>query len=400
MFTRDELNKYAKALWWGLSTARTNPFSEGDSVLVRYDLDAQPLAGLVFAMLLKKGLNPIPRPNLTPGMEKDFFTLGNDDQLKFVSPGEEVLYSNLNGLISLIAPASLTHLASVDPKKIGTSAVAKKFLRDILEKREQTGDFGWTLCAYPTEALAKSAKLSLGEYAEQIKMACYLDHDDPAARWNEVFKEAESVKAWLNSLEVDTLRVQTENTDLTVAPGEQRRWLGVSGHNIPSFEIFLSPDWRGTKGVYYADQPSYRSGNYVKGVRLEFEEGRVAKINAEEGADFVRKQLAMDEGASRLGEFSLTDKRFSKISTFMANTLFDENFGGDHGNCHVAVGASYSDTFSGDQSKLDQNLKEELGFNDSALHWDLVNTEPKTVTAKLKDGSKLVIYEDGQFKNQ
>lgn len=399
MFTRDELNKYAEALWWGLSTARTNPFSEGDSVLVRYDLDAQPLAGLVFAMLLKKGLNPIPRPNLTPGMEKDFFTLGNDDQLKFVSPGEKVLYSNLNGLISLIAPASLTHLASVDPKKIGTSAVAKKFLRDILEKREQTGDFGWTLCAYPTEALAKSAKLSLGEYAEQIKMACYLDHDDPAARWNEVFKEAESVKAWLNSLEVDTLRVQTENTDLTVAPGEQRRWLGVSGHNIPSFEIFLSPDWRGTKGVYYADQPSYRSGNYVKGVRLEFEEGRVTKINAEEGADFVRKQLAMDEGASRLGEFSLTDKRFSKISTFMANTLFDENFGGDHGNCHVAVGASYSDTFAGDQSELDLELKEELGFNDSALHWDLVNTEPKTVTAKLKDGSKLVIYEDGQFKN-
>ncbi len=399
MFTRDELNKYAQALWWGLGTARTNPFSKGDAVLIRYDLHAQPLAGIIFAMLLEKGLNPIPRPNLTPGMEKDFFTLGDDEQLKFVSPGEDILYSNLNGLISLIAPASLTHLASVDPKKIGTTAVAKKFLRDILEKREQTGDFGWTLCAYPTEALAKSANLSMDEYARQIKMACYLDQDDPAAKWNEVFNEAESVKAWLNSLDVDTLRVQTENTDLTVTPGEQRRWLGVSGHNIPSFEIFLSPDWRGTKGVYYADQPSYRSGNYVKGVRLEFENGRVVKSNAEEGANFVRKQLAMDDGASRLGEFSLTDKRFSKISTFMANTLFDENFGGDHGNCHVAVGASYSDTFAGDQSKLDQNLKDELGFNDSALHWDLVNTEPKTVTAKLKDGSELVIYEDGQFKN-
>ncbi|MGE4505364.1 MAG: aminopeptidase, partial [Desulfovibrionaceae bacterium] len=66
---------------------------------------------------------------------------------------------------------------------------------------------------------------------------------------------------------------------------------------------------------------------------------------------------------------------------------------------HVAVGASYADTYAGDQAELDAALKRELGFNDSALHWDLVNTEQKTVTATLKDGSKVVIYENGQFQN-
>ncbi|MGE4553008.1 MAG: aminopeptidase, partial [Desulfovibrionaceae bacterium] len=95
---------------------------------------------------------------------------------------------------------------------------------------------------------------------------------------------------------------------------------------------------------------------------------------------------------------SLTDRRFSRIDAFMANTLFDENFGGTYGNCHVAVGASYSDTYAGDQSELDGAAKERLGFNDSALHWDLVNTEPKTVTAELTDGSSLVIYENGEFR--
>ena len=95
----------------------------------------------------------------------------------------------------------------------------------------------------------------------------------------------------------------------------------------------------------------------------------------------------MDPGACRLGEFSLTDKRFSKIDRFMANTLFDENFGGAHGNCHVALGSSYADTYAGDPSQLTKALKDKLGFNDSALHWDLVNTEKKRVEAYLKGGA-------------
>lgn len=398
MFTKDELRKYAETLWWGLSTARTAPFEAGDSVLVRFDADAVPLAETVFDMLIEKGINPVPRQNLTTNMELSFYGKGNEAQLTDIPAGDKEFVGSLNGLISLIAPASLTHLQGVDPKKIGQTAVSRKFMRDIMEKREQTGEFGWTLCIYPTAALAESAGLSMDEFKAQVVKACFLDAPNPPAKWGEIFDEAEKVKAWLNALDIEHINVKTENTDLTVVPGKDRRWLGVSGHNIPSFEIFLSPDWRGTEGVYYADQPSFRSGNYVEGVRLTFENGIAVKTEAKEGAEFVAKQLTLDEGANRLGEFSLTDRRFSKISAFMANTLFDENFGGEQGNCHVAVGASYSDTYAGDQSSLDEAKKKELGFNDSALHWDLVNTEQKTVTATLKGGEDLVIYRDGQFQ--
>jgi aminopeptidase len=82
----------------------------------------------------------------------------------------------------------------------------------------------------------------------------------------------------------------------------------------------------------------------------------------------------------------------------MANTLFDENYGGKHGNCHIAVGSSYSDTYNGNPAELTKRLKEKLGFNDSALHWDLVNTEEKTVTAHLTSGKRIVIYENGKFR--
>jgi len=331
-------------------------------------------------------------------MELSFYSKSNDAQLTDIPAGDREMVGSLNGLISLIAPASLTHLQNVDPKRIGQSAIARKFMRDIMEKREQTGDFGWTLCVYPTEALAESAGLSMADFKAQIVKACFLDAENPPAKWAEIFEEAEKVKAWLDGLDIEHINVKSENTDLIVVPGKDRRWLGVSGHNIPSFEIFLSPDWRGTEGVYYADQPSFRSGNFVEGVRLTFEKGIATKIEAKTGEDFVTKQLTLDEGANRLGEFSLTDRRFSKINAFMANTLFDENFGGEHGNCHVAVGASYSDTYAGDQSTLDADKKETLGFNDSALHWDLVNTEQKTVTATLKGGEELVIYKDGEFQ--
>jgi aminopeptidase len=391
------LEKYTDVLIWGLTTARTQTFKKGDIILLRYELPAISLAETVYARLIKMGFNVIPRAGITPAMEKGFYSLSNEEQLTFKVPGNEELYRNLNGSIYIIAPSSLTHLAGIDPKRIGMTAVAQKYLRDILDKREEMGLFGWTLCMYPTEELAKHAGLSLEDYTKQIIKAAFLNNRDPVGKWIDVYTEVSSIKKGLNSIEAIEYHIESANIDLVITPGEMRKWIGISGHNIPSFEIFLSPDWRGTRGVYYADQPSYRNGNIVKGLKLEFKDGRVVKIKADEGSEFARKQLAMDEGASQVGEFSLTDKRFSKIDRFMANTLFDENFGGRNGNCHIAVGASYSDTYSGDPAELTKEKKEALGFNDSALHWDLVNTEKKRVTAKLKSGKSITIYEKGMF---
>jgi aminopeptidase len=333
----------------------------------------------------------------TSTMESDFFHQASSKQLIFQPPGTNALYENLNGSIFLHAPDSITHLGDVDPKKIARFTISQKPLREILDKRDAAGLFGWTLCMLPTPELARHARMDMAAYSGQIVKACFLNRKDPVKQWKEIFKRAATLKRWLNRMTVKHFHVESQHVDLEVAPGEKRCWIGLSGHNIPSFELFLSPDWRGTRGRYYANQPSYRSGNYVEGVRLEFKDGRVKRIQAEAGEAFVKKQLAMDRGASQLGEFSLTDKRFSKIDRFMANTLYDENYGGRQGNCHVAVGSSYADTYSGDPAELTPERKAELGFNDSALHWDLVNTEKKRVSAHLTNGKVVTIYENGQF---
>jgi len=398
MITGRKLEKYADVLWWGLSTARGKRYRKGEIVIVRYDLPALQLAELIHGKLLDMGLNPVIRQTMTPIMEHNFYSKSNDKQLIFEVPGERLLCRHLNGGIYLHAPASLTHLKDVAPGKIGKALVARKPLRDILQKREERKEFGWTLCMFPTEELARQAGMDLKDYTSEVLKACYLDKRDPVSKWKEIYSKATSLKKWLNSLEIKTLNIESDNIDLRVSQGQKRRWVGISGHNIPSFELFISPDWRGVEGIYYADQPSYRSGNLVEGVRLVFKNGNVVKAEAKRGQDFLKKQLAMDPGARRVGEFSLTDRRFSRINRFMANTLYDENYGGKYGNCHLALGASYSDTYNGDASRLTKKRKESLGFNESALHWDLVNTEDKRVTAVLRDGSKKLIYERGKFK--
>ena len=397
MFTEKQLDRYADILLWGLKTARTKIFKKNDVVLIRYDMPAVRLAEIIYAKLLDMGIHPVQRTNLTATMEQRFFERANNTQITFQSPGEKELFNRLNGGIFLHAPESITHLSHIDPKKIGKAAVARKHLRNILDARDQAGDFGWTLCAFPTKELARHARISMKAYAAQIIDACFLDRKSPVSHWQQIYRQAASIKKRLNSMKVNFYHIESEHVDLFITPGEKRKWVGISGHNIPSFEIFLSPDWRGTKGIYFSNQPSFRNGNIVRGVRLEFKKGAVVNIDAQQGKNFVTRQLAMDNGANKVGEFSLTDKRFSRINRFMANTLFDENFGGEYGNCHLALGASYADTYKGNQKELTREKKKRLGFNDSALHWDLVNTEKKRVVAYLASGKKKTIYENGEF---
>lgn len=398
VLSKIQLEKYADTLIWGLTTARRAAFKKYDNVLLRCDLEARELGEIVYRKLVQRKFNVIFNFLQSPALERDFYQFSDDKQRAFLPSWDKELYNNLNGYIFIHAPASLTHLKGIDTKRQSQVALARKPLFRIRDEREEKGKFSWTLCTYPTGELAKQARLSVKEYAAQIAKACYLNEPNPAKKWGQIYKDTLQIKKWISGLGIDTIRTESKSMDLEVKLGEQRKFLGVSGHNIPSFEIFTSPDWRGTRGHYFANLPAFRGGNYMEEISLEFKEGRAVKISAKKGEDYVKKIMATDKGASQLGEYSLTDRRFSRINKFMADTLFDENHGGKHGNCHVAIGNSYSDTYTGNVAKLDKAKKAALGYNDSAVHWDLINTEDKKVTATLKTGKKVTIYEKGQFK--
>jgi len=328
-----------------------------------------------------------------------FYQHASESQIKFF-PKKYLkgVVDEMDHSLFILADKDMHLMDGIDPKKIMARGVAMKPFMDWRHEKEWKGKMSWSIAMYGTPAMAKEAGLSEKEYWDQIVKACFLDYADPIKRWKEVYTEIEKFKSRLNALtpRIDRLHAVGRDMDMWVRIGEKRNWLAGRGVNMPSFEIFTSPDWRGTEGWIKFNQPLYRYGSKITGIELEFKNGIVVKSKAKTNEKLL-KQMIATKGANKMGEYSLTDKRHSRITKFMAETLYDENMGGPYGNTHLALGMSYRDTFRGDVSKLTTKQAEALGFNDSSVHTDIISTTDRTVTAHLKDGKTKVIYKDGQF---
>jgi len=289
-------------------------------------------------------------------------------------------------------------LKNVHPKKIMRRGLALKPYLDWRREKEHQGNLSWTIALYGTPAMAKEANLSNRDYWKEIEKACFLKDKNPVATWRRVYRDIHAYNRKLDALSphIEKLHVEGKDSDLWITLGKKRKWLSGRGANVPSFEIFTSPDWRGTEGWIRFNQPLYRYGNRITGIELTFKKGCVVKAKAKTGEKLL-KEMIRTHGADRVGEFSLTDKRFSRITKFMAETLFDENIGGPEGNTHIALGSSYADTYAGDVRSLTEKQKTALGFNDSSVHTDIVSTAKRRVTAHLTSGQTKVIYENGEF---
>ena len=307
------------------------------------------------------------------------------------------LVADVDHRIAVIADHDVHELDGVDPRKMMTVQKTAKPLMEWFREKENQGKYSWTLALYGTRSMAKEAGLSLEEYWRQIINACYLDQTNPIVKWQKISNEVERVAKKLTKLDIKKIHIRGRDVDLRIDIGEERRWLGGGGRNIPSFEVFTSPDWRGTEGWIRFNQPLYYYGPKVEGIELHFKKGQVVKAKATKNEKLLKAMLATDESAARVGEFSLTDRRLSRITKFMAETLFDENMGGPYGNTHIAVGEAYHDTYSGDVKELDKKLFTELGYNSSSIHVDMISTADRKVTATLGNGTKKVIYQKGQF---
>ena len=329
--------------------------------------------------------------------ESHFYKYAKKHQISYF-PGHYMkgIIRQIDHSIFVVAETDMQALSSIDPRLLMKRGEAMKPWMDWRNKKENNGKFTWTICMFGTAAMAKEADMSSKEYWNQIIKACFLDKKNPTAVWKKLYKKLETYRIKLNRLAIDRLHVKSLDADLWIKLGEKRRWIGGRGANIPSFELFTSPDWRGTNGWIRFDQPLYRYGNLVEGIQLQFKDGKVIYSSARKNEKLL-KQMIATPNADKVGEFSLTDKRFSRITRFMAETLFDENMGGPHGNTHIALGKSYHDCYDGDPAKIGKAAWQRLGFNDSSVHTDIISTAPRTVTAHIKNGAKKVIYKDGRF---
>ncbi len=389
------LNKYADILI-NFALNNCNGIKKGDVVLLQVPECAKPFLISLRRAVLKSGGHPIVH-YLPDGLTREYYELAQEHQINFF-PNKYLrgLVDQIDHSVFVIAETDKHELAEINPKKIMLRGEAYKPYKKWRDDKEASGNFSWTLGMYGTEAMAKEANMGLEEYWNEIIDACYLDEENPVKKWKEITTEVERVKEKLNNLKIKTLRVKSKNVDLIVGIGKNRNWMGGSGRNIPSFEVFISPDRRVTNGYIKFNQPLYRYGNLVKDIFLRFEDGRVVEASASQGEKLLKEMISV-EGANYIGEFSLTDSRLSRITKFMGETLFDENMGGKFGNTHIALGSAYKDSYPGNPSSVSDEEWKEMGYNDSSVHTDIISTENREVTATLDDGSEIVIYQNGKF---
>jgi aminopeptidase len=395
------LKKYAQVMvHYALNNG--NGINKGDTVFLVGQECTKALFVAIAKEIYETGGNVITHylPNNTKDTSLPRFLLENGTQEQisfFAKPYWQGIVDATDHILFIISEPDIHYLEGLPSTRISMMNSARAPYMKMREEKEQAGKLSWSLCLYGTHSMANEAGLTLEEYWEQIIEACYLGEDDPVMKWKAVQKEIEDIKDKLDLLEIEKLHIKGDDVDLEVQIGRHRKWLSGGGKNIPSFEIFTSPDWRGTNGSISFNQPLYYSGKRIAGVSLTFENGVVVASSATENEDALKEMIAQ-ENADKVGEFSLTDKRHSRITKFMATTLFDENMGGEFGNTHIALGNAYKDTFTGDMSTVADKQWYDMGYNSCPkVHTDIISTSNRTVTATLRDNTERVIYKDGQF---
>jgi aminopeptidase len=290
-------------------------------------------------------------------------------------------------------------LDDVDPAKAAAVAVEEvsAYREAMLMQRLR-----WTVVPAPNPGWAQEVfgEPDVERLWDAVTTAMRLDEADPVASWRERAAQLAARARALDALELTEIRYRSAGTDLTVGLVPGGRWTGGSMQdpgglsympNIPTEEVFTSPDRRRADGTISLTKPVIIGGQVVEGLKVTFSGGRITDIAATSGSETVRAQLDTDEGARSLGEVSLVDRdsRIAKAGILFHNMLFDENAA-----CHVAWGQSFPFAVADGLNKSNEE-RYEIGLNNSAVHTDVViGGDGMTVTGSGPKGTVKIIRDD------
>ena len=237
---------------------------------------------------------------------------------------------------------------------------------------------------------------ALARLWEQVAYASRLDEPDPVAAWNNRVRALSAVCRRLTDARFDSIHIEGPGTDLTVGLMPSSTWLGIEEHtayglayrpNLPSEEVFTTPDPTRVDGVVCMTRRLVLDGAVIRDLIVRFKDGRAVSFDAPAGADAIRARTSHDEGASRLGELALVDgaSRIASMDTVFYDALFDENAAS-----HLAFGNAFPDGVSDDADRERVNTSE--------IHIDFMIGAPGSVVTGIRaDGSRAPVLVNGSW---
>jgi aminopeptidase len=269
----------------------------------------------------------------------------------------------------------------LDPARVARSFPAPAALREALHKLQEAKARPWTLISCATDSWAEQVygKPDTERLWQALAHVCRLDEPDPVAAWKTHIDSLEARSALLNERRFDAIRFRGPGTDLTIGLLPQSRWYGPASKtdlgrryvpNLPSEEVYTSPDRRRADGVVRTTRPvALNNGTIVRDLELVFRDGAIVQATATHGEADVRAELDAYEGARHLGEIALVDNRsrVGELGTLFYNRLLDENAA-----CHIAYGASILGAFEDLPEGLSDDELRAMGVNRAHVHTDLM----------------------------
>jgi aminopeptidase len=315
----------------------------------------------------------------------------------------EMLIEEKAAAITVRGEADLGLLSSADPARVGKDRMPRMRAWFELVSSEQVN---WTIGAFPTEGWARTVygEPDVDRLWGELRHFLRLDTSDPVSAWNDHLENLNKRARLLTERAFDGLRYRGPGTDLFVGLIPNHVWNAarfatksgrVHAPNLPTEEVFTSPDRTRTEGTISSTKPLEASGSIVRDLRITFEEGRAVDWDASEGKEILGGQLTADDGSNRLGEVALVDgaSRIGQSGTIFFETLLDEN-----ATSHIAYGGGFPASIKGGGA---MSLEERLaaGVNHSGVHTDFMVGGPEVeIYGVTKDGAEEPIIVDNEWK--
>ena len=396
-------NKYVNLL-----IDRCLSFKNGKSLFINYFDDNEKFVEKLVTKAKSKGIDDIylDRHNKEERHQKllqSVEEIKNDDYFD-ASIWDE--YVKKDAAFLMLSTEFPGYFPDIPSENMTTASLKTRTSKPLYKLKQLTNEISWCIAVIPNKIWAKEKFPDLSEddaYNEYFKLMCHctmVDRENPIEEWDKFLDRQRSLVRALNDLQITKMHYTNSlGTDLVIGLSPDALWqcAGYEGSdvivNMPTYEVFTSPDYRLTEGIVYASKPLMYGGALVDKFWVKFKDGKVIDYDAEVGKEILKGIIESDEYSCFLGECALVDKNTAIAQT---NFVYGETCLDENASCHIALGDAFPECLKGaEDESVDE--RRERGLNHSDNHVDfMIGTDDLNIVAETKNG-EMLIFKKGEF---